>query len=117
MAQVFWPHSSLNMNECWLAQKYMHPCRAGATDVVAYLVNDCNCSTQEENDDGLLPLHLACTQSLEIVETVLNGFTEEYLASVLVSGKITPFEMACSFGRLDIVKGACMFGPINIHSY
>ena len=24
MAQVFWPHSSLNMNECWLAQTYMH---------------------------------------------------------------------------------------------
>ena len=26
MAQVFWPHSSLNMNECWLAQTYMHLC-------------------------------------------------------------------------------------------
>ena len=25
MAQVFWPHSSLNMNECWSAQTYMHP--------------------------------------------------------------------------------------------
>ena len=79
-------------------------CRAGATDVVTYLVNDCNCSTQEVNNDGLLPLHLACTQSLKIVQKVLSNFTEEYLASLLISGKMTPFEMACSFGQLDIVK-------------
>ena len=78
-------------------------CRAGAADVVRYLVGECRCSIREKNREGFLPLHFACTKSLEIVKLVLDEDSLlEYIADSS-SSIMTPFDMACSAGLLDIV--------------
>ena len=79
-------------------------CKAGAVDIVRYLVVECQSNTREKDCDGLLPLHIACTQSLEMVKMVLNEFSQDYSAVSSIPNTISPFNLACSCGLLDIVR-------------
>ena len=82
MAQVFWSHSSLNMNECWLAQTYMH--HTGILNVL--LIIKRNFATEGGG------IYLEANSRLIIPKNIRYRLIFEH-------------------------NGACMFGPINIHSY
>ena len=65
-------------------------CKAGYVNTVRYLVVECHSSTREKDSDGLLPLHIACTKSLEMVRMVLNEFSQDYIAVSSMSNSISP---------------------------
>ena len=70
-----------------------------AINIVRYLVMTKNCDQTIANNKGELPLHLACSWSLELVKLVSNCNTN----SQTVDGN-TPLHIACKGNKMDIVK-------------
>ena len=68
-------------------------------NIVRYLVMTKNCDQTIANNEGELPLHLACSWSLELVKLVSNC----NINSQTVTGN-TPLHIACKENKMDIVK-------------
>ena len=84
-------------------------CRAGALDIVKYLVHNCKCnrSMTMKNESRRLPVHYACEHSLEIVKLVAEPCTVQDLLTKIYSDtyysdSMTPLDIACSYGLLDV---------------
>ena len=80
-------------------------CKAGALDIVKYLIHKCNCrqSMILKNDSGKLPVHYACEHSLEMVQLVAQQCTTE--------------ELIVSFGSPSVLDVACYHGFVDIAVY
>ena len=80
-------------------------CKAGALDIVTYLVHNYNCrdSMTLENISGRLPIHYACENSLEMVKLVAEPCTMQNLIAKERDGYVSPLDIACSHGLLDLV--------------
>ena len=80
-------------------------CKAEALDIVKHLVHNCKSkrSMTLKNESGRLPVHYACEHSLEMVKLVAEPCTTQDLTTkVYYANNMTPLDIACSRGLLDI---------------
>ena len=79
-------------------------CKAGALDIVEYLVRKCKCrrSMTLKNNSERLPVHYACEHSLEMVKLVAQSCTTEDLITKTFRCNISALNIACSHGFIDM---------------
>ena len=76
-------------------------CKAGALDIVKYLVRKCRRSMTLKNNSERLPVHYACEHSLEMVKLVAQSCTTEDLITKTF-GYMSALNIACSHGFIDM---------------
>ena len=85
-------------------------CKMGKLEVVEYLVKEMNCQ-QYQNDEQLLPLHIACSQNLlEIFKLVsnvrcaVNDAPHSSYMRLFHCEPETPLHIACRHGTVEMVE-------------